>query len=158
MNETRKELAEKLKYLRKNWKDVLKVLYPWGVELTYNYFLHTLTRSRYKQQSVMCSNGQDLECVSVTEIEKDTLLQFVQNLPDDCFITIDHDEDGDDYVNYTMSAWYYRKETDKEYLLRINDPYDKVINKLQKKRCDDTDVNQYIEHLEKLLASKEQSC
>lgn len=157
MNETRKQILDRLRYLRKNWEEVNSSLYPGAIPgvLKYERFLLDVKRDKYIQRSVLCSNGQDPLCISVGEIDKETLLTFIQSLPEDSFINVDHHQDYDDYSEYIMQAWYYRKETDKEYLERLNSIYEavKLIN--DKKRCNDPDVNRYIEHLEKRLTNKE---
>lgn len=91
----------------------------------------------------------------MNEVDKSTLLSFVQNLPENCYITVEAHEDYDGYLECLMQAWYYRNVTNQEYLKRISELHDKVKNKQQKKRCDDPEVNQYIEYLEKQLVVKE---
>lgn len=158
MNPTRKQISDKIKYLRRVWTDTLMSAYPQAAPVIYNSFkefLNLVQRENYVQESVKCSNGQDIEQLRVNEVDKSTLLSFVQNLPENCYITVEAHEDYDGYFEYLMQAWYYRNETDQEYLQRISELHNKIENKQQKKRCADPEVNQYIEYLEKQLVDKE---
>lgn len=156
MNETRREILKKLKYLRQNWKETIKVVYPNATTSVYDsliHFLNVVKRDEHVQRSVMCSNY--IEQINVTEIDKKSLLDFISNLPDNAYLNVESYQYYGGYREYTMQAWYYRKETDKEYLHRLKELCSNVEQNIIKKRCDDSEVNSYIEYLEKQLKVKE---
>lgn len=151
MNPTRKQILDKIKYLRRNWTVTLRSAYPQAAPGIYNSFkdfLNLVQRENYVQESVKCSNGQDIEQLRVNEVDKSTLLSFVQNLPENCYITVEAHEDYDGYVDYLMQAWVYCRETDAQYLTRLRQLQKRVEQCVQKKRCADPEVNKYIEYLE----------
>lgn len=60
MNETRKEILDKLKYLRRNWTDTLRSVYPQaepGIYNSFKDFINLVQREKYTQESVKCGNG-----------------------------------------------------------------------------------------------------
>lgn len=80
MNQTRQAIAEILKNLKKDWKNVLKAECPYAspcFHQDYRQFLYSAKRQE-KEHVVMSSNGQDRTALTFSNyIDVDTLYYFL---------------------------------------------------------------------------------
>lgn len=150
MNPTRKQILDLLLYFRANKELVVKTFKMHGTKYINNYLARDEVR-----KSVKCKNGQDNEVLSLYyEVSKQTLLEFVNRLPDDCFVEVESCEDCDGYTVHRMFATYVDKEDDLQYLRSLNNV--KSMTDIKdpltiKNKVKDYDVLEYIKSLENKL-------
>lgn len=85
--------------------------------------------------------------------EKETILNFLNELPDDCYLDVHQEQDYDDAYNYILRPYHYRSETDEEWNNRLSDLVRKVDSYLfheeyKVKRSGIPELDKYIEYLE----------
>lgn len=150
MNQTRKQILDLLLYFRANKELVVKTFKMHSTKYINNY----LSRDEVRK-SVKCSNGQDNKVLSLhDDVSKQTLLEFVNGLPDDSLVTVFSFEDSDGFNDYNLCAKYLTKEDDYQYLYRLQGIKDTIYAKDHmsiKNKVKDTDVLEYIKSLEKKL-------
>lgn len=121
-----------------------------------NYDHYDLLRE-YIDTPLKCSNGQDIEMVSIPSFGMDitSVANWLNNVMEqnpqsDISITVESSFDYDGYIAYDLVLNERRKETDKEYAERLSVLYDNHINEevFPIKRSDDEKLNSYIEYLE----------
>ena len=162
MNKTRQSIVNKLKYLKKYREILLERMYP-GASTSYIQSYKAFNSNVMRQygivQPVISSNGMDIVCLDITYADKETLLNFLNELPDDCYLDVHQEQDYDDAYNYILRPYHYRSETDEEWNNRLSDLVRKVDSylfheKYKVKRSGIPELDKYIEYLEKQLLNK----
>lgn len=156
MKDIRQVIINKLKYLRKHWKDLLQMLYPNSHESykqDYQNFISNIQRIHNVEVPVYSSNGQDLLELRVNEVSKETLQGFLNEVPDDAWIQVRETVDYEGYSDYIMQATTYQRETLENWNQRlgllVRDLETYIYNKeFPVTRSDNEDLNKYIEYLE----------
>ena len=148
--QTRKQILDLLLYFRSH-KEILIRTFRFANRIAINNYL---ARDDVNE-SVKCWNGRDSEVLSLHgNVQKEDLLRFVNNLPDDAFVQVDSHEDYDGYTEHRMYAMYIAKEDDSRYLHRLQNIKAMIDAKdpaTIKGKVKDADVMDYITSLEDKL-------
>lgn len=123
MNQTRQAIAEILKNLKKDWKNVLKAEYPHAspcFHLDYRQFLYSAKRQE-KEHVVMSSNGQDRATLTFSEnIDVDTLHSFLsEHVGKNRSFCAGESHDYDGYPEMYCYLTENLPESDAQYLERL---------------------------------------
>ena len=157
MNQNRQVIVNNLKYLKKNWKDFMNQQYPNSSPSyrTYPNFVANVVRF-YGVQRPVYSNYQDLESIYVSTIDKQTLINFLENLPDDAILQTKTCEDDYGHTDVYLDALVYTHETDEEYCHRLSkfvlstEAYIKTKDFPIRRSDVEPELNKYIEYLESI--------